>query len=60
MVGLLWVIKILKRDDIEENLLIFVGNVFSLKNLKFKGNLRLNFDYNILEKSGFIKEREGW
>lgn len=31
MEGLLWVIKVLKWDDIEENLLIFFGNVFSLK-----------------------------
>lgn len=59
MVGPLWAIKILKWDDIEENLLISFGNAFSLKNLKLKGNLRLNFDHNTLEKSGFTKEREG-
>lgn len=59
MVGPLLAIKILKWDDIEENLLISFGNAFSLKNLKLKGNLRLNFDHNTLEKSGFTKEREG-
>lgn len=59
MVGPLWAIKILKWDDIEENLLISFGNAFSLKNLKLKGNLRLNFDHNTLEKSGFTKKNGG-